>query len=822
MTHSETFVFGHVATHPDAFGTALTLGLDAEHFRSPVLAEAWGVALGLFQRGVLTSHQVLEGELKERGVFDRIGSEGWTRLLATGWNEEDLPYHVDRIRRSWALSERREALREAIEILESDDSLTLAEREAAVERATTRLLELSADDGDTIMRSEDMALDFERDVDSETPSVVYEPTGFCSLDKVIGGLPVSRVTTVAAFTSQGKAQPLDAPVLSPDGWVTMGDLEVGSLVIGSDGKPTRVTHVFPQGVKDVYRVTLNDGSEAECCDEHLWFTYSYADRVRGRRGSVRTTKQVRESLVVGRKQPRLNHRLHHIAPVEFSAKRLPIDPYILGVLLGDGSLSNGGVRFSCGDAFVAEEVGRRLPEALEVSCCAGVSWGIVQRGVTRNEMLDALRALGLDGTRSHEKFVPDEYLLGSVAQRLDLLRGLMDTDGSPHRDWGGVDYFTTSPHLKDAVVEIVRSLGGKVSVGDRQGRYKKNGVYHEARRGFRLSLQFSSGINPFLLPRKAEVFSAPNRPCLRAIASIEKSRRAECRCIRVEAQDNIYITSDYIPTHNSSYADQLMLQMARRWRNTGENKQAVKFSPEVPNQDTRLRVFANLSEIDARAIEDHLQHTERLGDASLQRVKEAASELRTLPVVWDDRSAPTNAYVIARLLAEDARCPVGLAVFDYLEMSGEEHDQKRIRMERAMIGAHNAARLLGIPFVMVAQINRTGQGRLDGVPHLVDLAETSMIEKVSSLVLMLQHPHTWWNQTGRTAEEPPPLAFNLYVRKNTRGPLGRIDTIRWRKENLRFYDSLDPEAVASRAVGRAHDPSEPRRLEQPPETDAPF
>jgi replicative DNA helicase len=238
------------------------------------------------------------------------------------------------------------------------------------------------------------------------------------------------------------------------------------------------------------------------------------------------------------------------------------------------------------------------------------------------------------------------------------------------------------------------------------------------------------------------------------------------------------------PSHAKTVtASQIALNCARRWHRSGERKQVVYFTAEVSNRDMASRILANLAGVDALKLESG-----SLDEGERRRVGEAVELLTNLGLTYDEETRPTTAYMMARLLSESVRCPVGLTVFDYLEFTGERSSEgkKTLDLEQALLGTHELARRFNIPFIVVSQLSRaTEQG--DGTPHLSHLAWSSFAEKVASLVLMCHHPHTFWNQVGREGAEPMPNDYFLFVRKNTRGPIGGFE-LRLHKHLLKLED----------------------------------
>ena len=263
---------------------------------------------------------------------------------------------------------------------------------------------------------------------SEGRHLTGTPTGFGKLDTLTTGLHDGELTLIAARPGMGKAQPLDAKILTPTGWTTMGAIKVGDAVIDGDGKRAKVIGVFDRGTRDVFRVTMSDGGSTECCDEHLWFTRTRSNRrsKTDTSGSVKTLKDIRDTM--SRCDGGLNHSIRFVGAVDFeNAGPLPLDPYLLGLLIGDGCLTKGAI-VSNPEKDIQQAIAERIP-ASDVSrvCDDGITVRIRHRtklGGATSTTMAALRDLGLMGHHSFDKFIPEQYQRANVADRVALLRGV--------------------------------------------------------------------------------------------------------------------------------------------------------------------------------------------------------------------------------------------------------------------------------------------------------------------------------------------------------------------------------------------------------------
>lgn len=353
----------------------------------------------------------------------------------------------------------------------------------------------------------------------------------------------------------GKAESIFSLVLTPTGWTTMGELKVGDFVVGSDGHPTMVEAVYPQGVKPLYRVTMKDGASVLAADDHLWSVRTPNDRFRNTQKW--RTKTTLELLQTHDAAGNRRWEVPLVSPVRFVEQTdpLPIAPYFLGVLLGDGCLRKS-VTLTCHfkDKTIVDRCQVLTDDTLRPRADR-LTYGVCG-GNTKSALVD----LGLMERKSSNKFIPEVYLRASVDDRLALLQGLMDTDGYNHplgragSPGCSAEIAVSCERLADGIQELVRSLGGTA-----RRRIKKTTHLDSHRITVKLPPEF----NPFQHPRKAERYGARTKyPLIQPIQSVEYECDGEAVCIRVAAEDHLYVTEDYIVTHNTFEA----MSAVEEWR----------------------------------------------------------------------------------------------------------------------------------------------------------------------------------------------------------------------------------------------------------------
>lgn len=345
-------------------------------------------------------------------------------------------------------------------------------------------------------------------------------------------------------------------------WKLVRDLKVGDKILAWDGTETTITGWYENDDQQMYKITFVDGREVEVDSEHLWTVW---DAGKGRRGTWRTlsTDVVEERVNELKRSKAKNHLSIPLVEPDKTTKHKPfqIDPYIIGVLIGDGCLTDGNIRYGKPDEDLAARVRGRLPKGYQLNESSNGANKHFVKTSDHDTALDVdmkleLARLGLLGKSSFEKRIPPEYMTGSHAQRLLLLRGLMDTDGTAGKR-GDVYYSTSNKELAEDVQKLAWSLGNICSIANRpEPKYTYKGEKRVGQPAYRVNIRSREPWLLFLDPkRKAKV-----EDCLRgqvfnsklAIYDVEKLKKSEKTvCIEVDHPDNLYVMDNWVVTHNT-------------------------------------------------------------------------------------------------------------------------------------------------------------------------------------------------------------------------------------------------------------------------------
>lgn len=361
---------------------------------------------------------------------------------------------------------------------------------------------------------------------------------------------------VAADMGTGKGQKLDAKILTPAGWTTMGNLRLGDEVINSLGEATKIIGIYPQGIKDIYKISFSDGTFTECDEEHLWMVQTTNHRVRKQGFLVKSLKKLNSS-PLHMKNGNAKWYIPIVEPIKaFSKKELLIDPYLLGLLLGDGRFTTNSISFTSADKELIDYVKNNIfPLTLKYTSKYGYILSKGKQNKIKNHLIIKLKTLGLMGLGSHNKFIPKEYKFSTIENRLAILQGLMDTDGSISGMSKSIEFCSTSKQLTEDIVFIIQSLGGTATKAERYTYYTYKNVKKKGKLSYRLNISLPNKFNPFKLTRKAiKVIPKTKYFPSRNISNIKYVGKEKTQCIKVESKDSMYLTNDCIVTHNTLMA----------------------------------------------------------------------------------------------------------------------------------------------------------------------------------------------------------------------------------------------------------------------------
>lgn len=377
--------------------------------------------------------------------------------------------------------------------------------------------------------------------------------------------------TWAGGAATGKAITLDSKIRTPYGWTTMKDIEVGDVISDPHGGTQQVTAVHPIRTLPYYEVTFDDGSSVQCCKDHLWAVQTKKDRDNNRHNKIWTTKtlydvysEFKDRLSIPRTKAIWQERID-----------LPLDPYTLGLFIGDGcySIVNTPPTIVLGYPKEACKNYLILKGYSAYRCSQKNAWS-----VSLKESKEILKDLGYLGCNSKTKFIPEVYLRSSISQRAALLAGLLDSEGSLCSKTS-YTYSTTSKQLAIQVTDLARSLGFRASVTS-SIPYCTGNAYS---RGYDILIgDASNGVDLPTLRLKLDPVTCRKHQLITSIKYIGKK---EGRCITVSNPDGLYVTNQYIVTHNSFDAARVALLF---WLALPEGRTVLVASTSLGDLESRI------------------------------------------------------------------------------------------------------------------------------------------------------------------------------------------------------------------------------------------
>jgi replicative DNA helicase len=828
---AEQCVLGGMLMSKDAISDVMEVISPPDHYR-PAHQLVHEAILELYGRGEPADPVTVSDLLAKRGELARIGGGAYLHtLLASVPTAANAGYYARIVRERAILRRLVEAGTRIVQLgyTGDGDADELVDRaEAEIYGVTERRVS-----EDFLPLSEIMpgALDEIEAIGSRGGVMTGVPTGFSSLDSLTNGLHPGQMVVIAARPAIGKALALGTPLPTPSGWTTMGEVAVGEQLLGADGRP--VTVVATTDVmhgRPCYEIEFSDGEIIVADAKHLWVTWdrrtrraydhyrepgspAYPDdwptwvsslesnvkygpgerdqmrqlramgmsatqvgRVLARTGEAvqqqwvlperdaakevrvapRTTEEIASTL---RLKGERNHAVPAAKALDLPHERLPVDPYVLGYLLGDGD-STGSGRVACDPqdrAWLVEEF-----------CALGYDAGAYVHSPGHFRLRGIRqwwRSLDLAGS----KHVPAAYLRGSFMQRLAMVQGLIDSDGSVDGH-GAYSFCNANKQLVDNFVELAVSLGCVTQVCRRQRT-----------RAGRISKESWEVIVPTelplaRLPRKALRARREwkREQVSRYIVDVRPVPSQPVRCVQVDSADHLYLAGrGMIPTHNSTLALDLARAAAVK-----HGQATVMFSLEMSRNEITMRLLS----AEARVALHHMR-TGQLGEDDWTRLARRMSEVVDAPLFIDDSPNMSMMEIRAKCRRLKQRHSLRLVIIDYLQLMSssrrvENRQQEVSEMSRSL---KLLAKELDVPVVAVSQLNRGPEQRNDKRPLLSDLRESGSIEQDSDVVILLHREDAYEPESPRAGEA------DLIVAKHRNGPTAVV-TVAFQGHYSRFVD----------------------------------
>lgn len=350
----------------------------------------------------------------------------------------------------------------------------------------------------------------------------------------------------------GKALALNTKVYTPMGYKYMRDIQVGDEVFGKNGSPTKVTAVYNHYNVEMYRITFSDGVSIDCCKDHLWQIHDqHGVKVVDTKWFTEKDQfgRVRKDNLFSNGSGSYKYWIDRCEPVQFDYHATPIHPYVLGALLGDGSLTSHSIGFTTADKEMVDNINANLRDGYELhssESMSNIDYNIIGIKGKRNSIKADLIKLNLWGTNSHTKFIPDVYKYNSVSVRTQVLQGLIDTDGYASKD-NLLAFATVSKQLCEDVRFLVESLGGTVSYSISECWYN-NKITGKC---YNLTIQFDRPQLYCTLTRKKSLLKDRHFKTRRNIVSVERIENANAKCITVDNEEHLYLIDHFVVTHNT-------------------------------------------------------------------------------------------------------------------------------------------------------------------------------------------------------------------------------------------------------------------------------
>ena len=748
---AEQSVLGGMLLSKDAIADVVE-SLSSVDFYRPAHATIYDAICDLYGRGEPADAVTISAELTKRGEIGKVGGAPYLHtLISSVPTAANAGYYARIVCERAILRRLVEAGTRIVQMGYGGQGGDVAD---LVDRAQAEVYDVTeqrtSEDYLPLEQILPHTLDELEAISSRDGTMVGVPTGFRDLDELTNGLHPGQLIIAAARPAVGKALALDTPLPTPTGWTTMGEVRVGDQLIGADGKPAVVVAATPVMLdRRCYAVRFSDGSTIVADAEHQWFTETRAsrrsaqqaatgyNRYRNQRtfGSVKTTEEIAGSVHCPTADGRLNHSVPVADALNLPEADLPLDPYVLGVWLGDGH--SAGARITTADPEIVASI---EATGLVVKPGAGLTYGLrFPDEPGSHTVVGFLRELGV----LNNKHIPLSYLRASRAQRRALMAGLLDTDGMVNGTRTSVSFDVTNAQLARDTQELALSLGYRATMTTRRvrGRTEASSICYR--------VHFAPQEQVFRLSRKAALHRQTGAPIVRErfITEVRAVPSVPTRCVQVDNDSHLYLAGrTMIPTHNSTWA----LDCARN-ASIKHGMTSCIFSLEMSRNEITMRLLS----AEARVPLHHMR-SGTMSDDDWSRLARRMGEVAEAPLFVDDSPNLTMMEIRAKARRLKQRHDLRLIIVDYLQLmtSPKRTESRQVEVSEMSRSMKLLAKELDVPVIAISQLNRQPEQRADKKPQLSDLRESGSLEQDADMVVLLHREDLYERVAARRRSRP--------------------------------------------------------------------
>jgi replicative DNA helicase len=776
----EKSVLGAMLIEREAIPQAIEV-LPPEAFYDNKHQKIYAAIQSLFERGNPVDLVTLTEELKRRDQLDDIGGSYYlTELTTQVASAANVEYHARIIAEKSLLRKMIETMTtvvgkaydsgaDAFELLDEAESKIFQISDSELRKAAAPMSKVVKDTFEHLEM-----------IHGQDGGITGVPSGFPKLDDLTSGWQPSDLIIIAARPSMGKCLGEGTPVMMYDGRTKpVEDVEVGDRLMGDDGTP-RTVQSLARGREPMYWVRQKRGMDYRVNESHI-LTLKKSRREGARpRGTV-TDISVQEYLEQSDKWKDDNKGFKVAA--EFPERPVPLDPYFLGLWLGDGKSDNARM-YTTDEAVISglREVAERRGDTISISdqhrrCPAYlVKSGDRGTAATKNAIQASLRALGV----LNDKHIPNLYLGNSREKRLRLLAGLIDSDGHLNDGYGGTYEITQSnERLARDIKFLCDTLGYRTSLNQETARIASTGHESAVHR-----VRFNGNVDeiPVRVERKQADPWTDVRDWRVTGIEVEPDGMGEYYGFTLDGNGR-FLLADGTVTHNTAFA----LACAQNAATHSERSTGVAvFSLEMGAQQLAQRMLTSEARVDA-----HKARTGRMNDEDWQHLARAAGELSDADIFIDDTPGLSVLELRAKTRRLVAEHDIGLVVVDYLQLmqasganlrSGANREQEIAHISRSLKGL---AKELDVPVIALSQLNRAVENRGgDKRPQLSDLRESGSIEQDADVVAFIYRAERYGITVDEQGNSTEGIA-EIIIEKQRNGPIGAVE-LAFVKQYARF------------------------------------